>query len=269
MAIPKIIHQTVASKEGLHPAYVANIAKLRERNPGWEHRLYDNADIETFIAANYDAAMLKTYRRLNPIYGAMRADFFRYLLIYSQGGVYLDIKSSCTQPLDAVLRADESYLLAHWNDVRWGRYPELGPLGEYQQWHIVAEPGHAFLAAVIGRLQASIASYTPGRDGTGRLAVFRLTGPIAYTLAIEPVRALHPHRLVDAEAMGFQYTVFGADAPPGAHMYTEKRHYSQGTESLVFLDKPESGGAPVAKVSRNEPCPCGSGLRYKHCHGKL
>ena len=23
------------------------------------------------------------------------------------------------------------------------------------------------------------------------------------------------------------------------------------------------------KVGRNETCPCGSGLKYKHCHGKL
>jgi preprotein translocase subunit SecA len=29
--------------------------------------------------------------------------------------------------------------------------------------------------------------------------------------------------------------------------------------------------APVQvekKVGRNEPCPCGSGKKYKHCHGK-
>jgi preprotein translocase subunit SecA len=34
----------------------------------------------------------------------------------------------------------------------------------------------------------------------------------------------------------------------------------------------EAKGAPLAqvmRVSRNEQCPCGSGLRYKHCHGKL
>jgi hypothetical protein len=24
----------------------------------------------------------------------------------------------------------------------------------------------------------------------------------------------------------------------------------------------------VPKVGRNDPCPCGSGLKYKHCHGK-
>jgi preprotein translocase subunit SecA len=23
------------------------------------------------------------------------------------------------------------------------------------------------------------------------------------------------------------------------------------------------------KVGRNEPCPCGSGKKFKHCHGKL
>ncbi|MBV8342906.1 MAG: SEC-C domain-containing protein, partial [Gammaproteobacteria bacterium] len=39
---------------------------------------------------------------------------------------------------------------------------------------------------------------------------------------------------------------------------------------------PPAGGAPAApfvrgerKVGRNEPCPCGSGKKYKHCHGAL
>ena len=27
-------------------------------------------------------------------------------------------------------------------------------------------------------------------------------------------------------------------------------------------------GAPVGKVGRNDPCPCGSGLKYKRCHGR-
>jgi preprotein translocase subunit SecA len=27
--------------------------------------------------------------------------------------------------------------------------------------------------------------------------------------------------------------------------------------------------AVVPKVGRNDPCPCGSGKKYKHCHGKL
>jgi preprotein translocase subunit SecA len=40
---------------------------------------------------------------------------------------------------------------------------------------------------------------------------------------------------------------------------------------------PDIGGAPqhepfvrrMGKIGRNDPCPCGSGRKYKHCHGKL
>jgi len=28
-------------------------------------------------------------------------------------------------------------------------------------------------------------------------------------------------------------------------------------------------GATLSRVGRNDPCPCGSGKKYKHCHGKL
>ena len=30
-----------------------------------------------------------------------------------------------------------------------------------------------------------------------------------------------------------------------------------------------SEAAALPKVGRNEPCPCGSGKKYKHCHGQL
>ena len=39
-------------------------------------------------------------------------------------------------------------------------------------------------------------------------------------------------------------------------------------EETVGKRAPIFGGA-VARVGRNEPCPCGSGKKYKHCHGKL
>jgi preprotein translocase subunit SecA len=28
-----------------------------------------------------------------------------------------------------------------------------------------------------------------------------------------------------------------------------------------------ASGGPVPEVGRNEPCPCGSGKKYKKCHG--
>ena len=37
----------------------------------------------------------------------------------------------------------------------------------------------------------------------------------------------------------------------------------------VFADNSAPSSSPVVAVGRNEPCPCGSGKKYKHCHGKL
>jgi len=30
-----------------------------------------------------------------------------------------------------------------------------------------------------------------------------------------------------------------------------------------------AAAAPWAKTPRNAPCPCGSGKKYKHCHGRI
>jgi preprotein translocase subunit SecA len=42
--------------------------------------------------------------------------------------------------------------------------------------------------------------------------------------------------------------------------------------SIVRPEQPDLGEDPKdweGKVSRNAPCPCGSGLKYKHCHGQI
>jgi preprotein translocase subunit SecA len=48
---------------------------------------------------------------------------------------------------------------------------------------------------------------------------------------------------------------------------------STGGQVTEMEPRPASAAAPfvrqVPKVGRNEPCPCGSGRKYKHCHGTL
>ena len=46
----------------------------------------------------------------------------------------------------------------------------------------------------------------------------------------------------------------------------------QEAENALAEQHQETGGTVVRgerKVGRNDPCPCGSGKKYKHCHGKL
>jgi preprotein translocase subunit SecA len=64
------------------------------------------------------------------------------------------------------------------------------------------------------------------------------------------------------------------EAPPVSNVRYQHADYE---EALAMADA-EQGGATAAaqpfvragdKVGRNDPCPCGSGKKYKQCHGKL
>jgi len=238
-SIPKIIHQSYHTKE-VPDIINKNIEKIKNMNPGWEHRFYDDDDQVKFITQHYGPEMLKAYLKINPLYGAARADFFRYLLINKVGGVWLDIKSSMNQSLDTSLQNKDSFLLAQWNNKSeglfqgWGLFDELKDIknGEFQQWHIVSAPHNPLIKAVIQRVLHNIATYTPDKFGVGWMGVLRTTGPIAYTLAIAPLLKEYPHHFVDVEKdLKFQYTIMRGKF---AHRTLHKRHYSQLTEPIIL-----------------------------------
>lgn len=240
--IPRIIHQTYFSRN-LPDELKENIERIKGMNPGWEYRYYDDSDIDDFIRTNYGQYVHELFSRINPKYGAARADLFRYLLMYKIGGVYLDIKSSTGRPLNDVLKPADRYLLSVWdNDAGgehqgWGKHPELRHVsgGEFQQWHIVAAPGHPFLRVVIANVLRNIEIYNPLFHGTGSFGVLNLTGPIAYTLAIAPILHRHDHRLVDCKnGLGFVYSIYGS-AVSGGHKALFKSHYTQLDEPVVDI----------------------------------
>ena len=239
-AIPKIIHQTYRSRQ--LPAIIENnVANLRRLNPSWDYRFYDDDDVLSFIGGNFSDRVLERFRRINPRYGAARADLFRYLLMYKVGGVYLDIKSSATKPLDEVLLKDDMFVLSQWDNAigephqNWGFHKELGGIagGEFQQWHIISVAGHPFIKAVLESVMRNINAYNPALHGTGQLGVVRCTGPIAYTLAIAPLLELHRHRFAHSKQdLGLEYSLFDSSGGQ-SHKDLFLTHYTRLDEPVV------------------------------------
>lgn len=239
--IPKIIHQTYYHKN-LPPEIQQNVDYLKSLNPDWEYRLYDDDDIEAYIHTHYPK-LLSIYKRINPTYGAAKADFFRYLLVYNEGGLYLDIKSSLAMPLSEVLLPTDRYLLSHWQNEPGQIHANLGHqngvnhvFGEFQQWYIVAAKGHPFLKAVIENVCNNIEKYNPFIHDTGQWGTLNLTGPIAYTAAISPLLDKHPHRIArDNSKYGFIYSIFESKGVRLGHIALSKKHYTLSNESIVNL----------------------------------
>ncbi|MFM9888226.1 MAG: SEC-C metal-binding domain-containing protein, partial [Burkholderiales bacterium] len=59
------------------------------------------------------------------------------------------------------------------------------------------------------------------------------------------------------------------------HVSNVQYHHADYDEALAEAattsDKPKAMPfvKAIGKVGRNDACPCGSGKKYKHCHGKL
>ena len=227
--IPKKIFQTIADKTKINPKFTENIEYIKRLNPTWEHVLFDDKDIADYIGSNYSPEMLAIYEKINPKYGAARADFFRYLLMYKEGGAYFDIKSAPKIPLDNIILPDDEYILCHWECPCETKRTGIID-GEYQQWHVICRPRHPYLKAVLDRVINNIMTYTLS-DGVGKPGVLAVTGPVAYSKAIVPIRQKYSHRLLNTnEYVGFTYNNI-----QNSHINLfQNKHYSKITEPIIL-----------------------------------
>jgi mannosyltransferase OCH1-like enzyme len=234
---PKKVFQTYHSKE-LPADLLASHNKFKEMNPDWEFILFDDNEIESYITKNFPS-LLTFYQSINFEYGAARADFFRYLLMYKEGGIYLDIKSSFSIPLNDLVINKTGFVLSHWdNEVRgekhfrFGMHPEISyKRGEYLQCVIVTPSGHSYLRAVIENLICQIQYYDEKIHGVGRFGVLRVTGPIMFTNAISRIKDYRKDTLCDLFKEGFIYNVLENKT----HHTLFKKHYSELTLPIICL----------------------------------
>lgn len=127
--------------------------------------------------------MLNFYKNL-PI-GAMKADLWRYLILYTYGGVYSDIDSVCNRPIDSwiydlKLRNKEQVLLIalEHNNIY------------FCQWTILATANHPGMKHICNYVLLNYEKN--GIDLTDPDFVFNTTGPSVWTDAIIDYLNLKP-----------------------------------------------------------------------------
>jgi len=189
--IPKIVHQChTAGIRKLSAEDISAMTKLRVMNLDWDFKFYDLERMREFIMRNYEERYLLAFDKINPSYGVAQADYFRYLLMYAEGGVYLDVKSFTTKPLLQIIHEHDDFILYSWqNNPRGvyendGKHDEILEGFEFQQWNIITNSHNFLLRKVIESVTNNIENYTVEDFGVGWKGVLKTTGPIPYTNAI-------------------------------------------------------------------------------------
>jgi mannosyltransferase OCH1-like enzyme len=255
MLIPRLVHQTVESPKQLLKEYDENRNYLAAKNPEWFINLYFSSDREDFIRTNYDKQVISSYLSIDEKYGAARADFFRYLVVYHEGGLYLDIKSTALKPLNSVILPSDSFVTAQWPqeidgvDISGiGIHKDL-PFPEYQNWFILAAPKNIILENVITGILRNLHNYNPITYGVGKRGVLRTTGPLAYSQIIHTFVQEGLARLSTNDELGLRPTVHKIESSENPFPNRqENSHYSD--LRIPIVRKSEIHSYVVDKITR-------------------
>lgn len=189
--IPKKIYRCHKDSENIGK-YKPVVERTKEIMPDYEQIIYDDPKIEAFIKENYSKRIYDAYMKINPAYGPAKADLFRMLMIYLNGGIYLDMKSYPKKNLDDIL--DQSKLnVSRWINLPLGGIKNINfsyivdsKFGEYQNWHICSPKGNPILKKVIQQIVTNIESGDTNNKYfcKGNVSVVIFTGPVTYSLVL-------------------------------------------------------------------------------------
>jgi mannosyltransferase OCH1-like enzyme len=161
--IQKNIFQTFYTKD-LHENILKIIDTLKTSNPEYNYQLFDDAEMRDSIDC-YSKDIKNAYDLLQ--IGAAKADFWRYLILYKHGGVYLDIDSQINHPIDSIIKPSDMALL-----TRERNY------GSFVQWCLFFEKEHPLLKEIIQTVASKILQKE-------NIELDKITGPPIMSRAIE------------------------------------------------------------------------------------
>lgn len=243
--IPKIIYRTHEKHKIKN--YIKAIEMTKKFNPDFEQIIYDQYMIQDFIKNNYSPRILQAYNNISNKYGPAKADFFRILILYSKGGIYLDMKSTGNN-LDQLLHHNKLIYCAgrnpslvnffHFNPISlihnsydWSCFSN-SPYGEYNNWCITSPRGNYVLGKMIQQIVSNIEYGLKNREyyNNGEYSVLVLTGPICYTRVIDKYKTTDNSYFLKTKQKDkyFSYSCLSHKKLEG------KDHYSKNNDKSIL-----------------------------------
>ena len=165
--IEKNIFQSWHTKK-LHPLVQKKIDNFKQMNSEYTYYLYDDNDMDVFVNEHFNGEIAECYNKLNII--VAKVDFWRYLVLYKYGGIYLDMDSSIEKPLDELIKDNEQAIITAEGN------PNL-----YVQWALIFSKEHPILKRTIELVCNNIKNNSYPNN------IHKMSGPTVYTKSINEI----------------------------------------------------------------------------------
>ena len=175
--IPKVIHQTFYTY-GMEAEYADIALALRRRNEEYSYRFYDDYDALKVLKKHereLPPYTVDTFRRVVDVMGAVKADLFRYAVLYIYGGVYLDLDSTLKRPIDSMIKDCDRYICI--------KQKVFGHDGCVQQF-MMSSAGHSLMYNALNMSIYNLRACTFSNNGMW-FGALQSTGPIMLALEVK------------------------------------------------------------------------------------
>ena len=181
--IPRKIHMTWKTSEV--PSWaLGNVDTWKQLNPDYEWILHTDSEMDTYIRAQHPE-LVPVWDKLIAI---QKADFYRYIIVLDQGGVYADLDVTCIEPVDKWTAKAREFgtsvgLIVGFEAVVGQRELDLHYFArkfQIAQWVFAGIAGHPVLQNVVDIIVAKLTPMTPEEIASS--SVIRTTGPVGVVL---------------------------------------------------------------------------------------
>lgn len=183
--IPKIVYQTW-EVNSFGRRHKKSIQTFRRLNSDLSFTLFDSKARDEYMMTEWGNRKIYEAYRCATI-GALKADIFRYCILYNRGGYYFDISKGLTESITKLHRPSASSFLAlesNSDPEGIAKGNELAPTNLIVQWGLGFAPQHPILANHIARIEATLNEYIDRVFPLPKEAILRFTGPIAFSQSV-------------------------------------------------------------------------------------
>ena len=186
--IPNNVYQTWENSL-FGKSHYKEIMKFRAINKDLNFFLFDKKKRDDYMIKNW--AHHKIFQTYNTAkFGQMKADIFRYCIIYERGGYYFDINKGCTVPINS-LHEDTTEAFISNEAIECTIPPEEKifnnlkyPLNNFLQWGFGFKKNHPILLSIIEAISKDYVNYKNIKFLKPKTAILALSGTGQFTKVV-------------------------------------------------------------------------------------
>ncbi len=136
---------------------------------GWTQKIFNHGDINDerekwgnankFLEKHFPGENIaEAFKYINPAYGAAKADFLRYAIMYVHGGIYIDM-NSCISDYIPEMPDDIDLITFQWGGLQ-APQRHLFKGGEYVNWFLYARPRSKIMKEILDTTTKNILALT-------------------------------------------------------------------------------------------------------------